>query len=291
MLLLLIRNSITSAQGQTPYELEPSGDAAAALLTDINRQAEKTDTPIILVARLGDGETLRLWNRRRLHNVAARLPSANSIIKTEGDKSKGKGRIEIYLKGQLLYTLLAHRNSDLAVDCCETFSDLYPWYHSQKNSYKNQAQTQPEGLTEGLSNIAYAVPASSEATGSLMAELNAKVRQSPHKLILISQLGDGEHKRSLHKLRLQAVESALFGQTREKWISTQGQAVKGLGRVDCYVDGVRELTLLTEQNEGFIMSCCELPDNDPRPARTMRKMKLRLAREKMRAKKLLKNNH
>lgn len=288
--LILAGSKITVAQTPAAYQIEPNGEAAVVILTDVNRQAEKMDKPVILVARLGEGETLRRLNLRRLHNVAARLYSVKSIIKTEGDKIGGKGHVEIYLDGQLNAILLAHRNKDLAVDCCEEFKDLYPWYNPAKDQGKHLAQKSAEKLTENSPKVAYAVPDNSEFTGALMAQLNHKIKQSPHKLILVSRLGDGERLSYLHVLRLRAIESVLYGETPEKWILTRGEKVKGLGRVECYVNGDRELTLMTEHNEEFIMGCCELADGDPRWARARYKRKLRLAREISLVKKLHKNN-
>lgn len=128
--------SMTTVAQAARIELEPGGDAALPLLEDVKRLAETVDKPIILIARLGTGETWRKWNWRRLHNVSARLNGVKQIIKTEGERIVGKGRVEIYFDGMLLYTLLAHRNRDLAVDCCELFSDLYPWYKPDREKKK-----------------------------------------------------------------------------------------------------------------------------------------------------------
>ncbi len=277
-ILLLPGSNITSAQSQKPYEFEPSGESAVSVLNDVRNQAQASANPIILIARLSDGESLRKWNRRRLHNVATQLSSVKSVIKTEGDKISGKGRVEIYLDGKLLYVLLAHRNKDLAVDCCEIFKDLYPWYHPTKNKFSSQ--TSKEILTEDSPNVAYAVPEMSESTGARMAELNHQLETSTKPFILVSHLGDGEHSLLLRKQRLKNVLYGIWTEPKGGILLTQGERVSGLGRVDCYVDGIRSLTLMTEQNEGFILSCCNLSDDDPRPARFKRKLKLRLAKEK-----------
>lgn len=126
------------AQTTRSYEIEPNGEVAISILEDVNRQAQTVDKPIILIARLGTGETVRKWNLRRLHNVVARLYNVKQIIKTEGERVEGKGLVEIYFDGALLYTLLAHRNRDLAVDCCEGFNDLYPWYKPAKEKKKRR---------------------------------------------------------------------------------------------------------------------------------------------------------
>ena len=278
LLVIAVIASSSFSQATSPLTIEPSGDGVAAILDDVNRQAQATDNPIILVARLGDGETLRKWNLRRLYNVATQLSGVKSVIKTEGDKISGKGRVEIHLDGKLIYSLIAHRNTDLAVDCCENFTSFYPYYHPTKN---NQSSQKPEEiLTEDSPNVAYAVPEMSESTGARMAELNHQLETSTKPFILVSHLGDGEHSLLLRKQRLKNVLSGIWTEPKGGILLTQGERVSGLGRVDCYVDGIRSLTLMTEQNEGFILSCCNLSDDDPRPARFKRKLKLRLTKEK-----------
>ncbi len=142
LLMLMSFAAITAAAQTThPYEVEPSGEVVISLLEDVKRQAQTVDKPIILIARLGKGETLRKWNLRRLHNVVQRLYHVKQIVKAQGERATGKGRVEIYFDGMLLYTFLAHHNRDLAVDCCELFSDLYPWYDpakTKKNIRKNR---------------------------------------------------------------------------------------------------------------------------------------------------------
>lgn len=81
---------------------------------------------ITFIARLGDGETRRELNRRRLHNVRTYLTSElyrkrdpKTVVVAEGERVKGYGRIEIYIKGVLFDGLAVKRNADLLVGTCE----------------------------------------------------------------------------------------------------------------------------------------------------------------------------
>lgn len=230
ILLLLLFTTTTKAQEKRPYEFEPSGEVANSIINDVVNQSKSTDKPIILIARLGAGETLRKWNLRRLHNVATRLWGVKEIIKAEGESIIGKGCVEIYFEGRLLYRLLAHRNKDLAVDCCELFTDLYPWYKPAKNK-KHSPQTLEEKLTETSPNVAYAVPDGSEYTGALLAQLNDQLKSSTKPLILISRLGKDEIVNSLHQRRLKTVTQGLFSEAKGGLVLTKGEKVKGLQQI------------------------------------------------------------
>lgn len=111
-----------------------------ALLSDIHHEAGE-DGLIIVIARLGDGERRRELNRRRLHNVRVYLTefgwhrSPETLITAEGERVKGYGRIELYVKGKLSALIGLRRNQDLLVGSCEdgdirpvkAESNLYPY--------------------------------------------------------------------------------------------------------------------------------------------------------------------
>jgi hypothetical protein len=79
---------------------------------------------IIVIARLGDGESNRALNRRRLHNVRSYLTESGwnrdpqTIILAEGERVKGYGRIEFYIQGNLFTVLGVNRNRDFAAGSC-----------------------------------------------------------------------------------------------------------------------------------------------------------------------------
>jgi hypothetical protein len=86
---------------------------------------------IIVIARLGEGESSRAYNQRRLHNIATYLSYIREIPKTrivtaEGERVTGRGRVEVYVRGELMIVFGVGRNQDLAGGECEmTRSDLY----------------------------------------------------------------------------------------------------------------------------------------------------------------------
>lgn len=79
---------------------------------------------IIVIARLGDGESNRALNRRRLHNIRSYLTESGwkrdpqTIILAEGERVKGYGRLEFYIKGNLFTVLGVRRNRDFAAGSC-----------------------------------------------------------------------------------------------------------------------------------------------------------------------------
>lgn len=89
----------------------------------------------IAIARRGDQER----NRERLNVIRAALIedynlSEEEVVTAEGSPIKGFGRVEIYLAGGLVDTLLVHREKALCLDCChpEGRKYLYPNHPKKK---------------------------------------------------------------------------------------------------------------------------------------------------------------
>jgi len=86
-----------------------------------------------LIARLGNGETSRRFNHRRLHNARTYLSythgiSEKKLVMAEGERVRGLGRIEVYVDGRLIVVFNIERNQDLAlggVGDCDGRSRLY----------------------------------------------------------------------------------------------------------------------------------------------------------------------
>jgi hypothetical protein len=92
------------------------------------------EATIIAIARLGDGEVSRQLNRRRLHNVRTFLTDVGwhrdptTVITAEGEKVKGYGRVELYVRGVPFVALAVRRNQDLLVgSCLGADRNLYPY--------------------------------------------------------------------------------------------------------------------------------------------------------------------
>lgn len=105
-------------------------------ISALRRLLKKESNPekvLILIARLGRGESNRDLNRRRLHNVktALDLPegtfSKEKIISTEGERVDDYGRVEVYWNGELVGGLPTRKNSDLLTDCCGPDPRYYPY--------------------------------------------------------------------------------------------------------------------------------------------------------------------
>ena len=64
------------------------------------------DTRLILIARLGTGERDKKLNRARLSYVEDYLKTRNvNYLLAEGDRSKGLGRLEVYVGGHLVMSI------------------------------------------------------------------------------------------------------------------------------------------------------------------------------------------
>ena len=77
---------------------------------------------IIIISHLGTKEVSRTLNRRRMHIVAdylhmTRSIAANRIVTAEGERVRGLGRVEIYVKGRLFTVFTINHNKDLARGC------------------------------------------------------------------------------------------------------------------------------------------------------------------------------
>jgi hypothetical protein len=96
-------------------------------------EAEETGKLVMLIARLGNGETSRRFNNRRLHNARTYLShthgiSEKRIVIAEGERVPGHGRVEVYIDGKLIVVFNLERNQDLVlggVGDCDGRSRLY----------------------------------------------------------------------------------------------------------------------------------------------------------------------
>jgi hypothetical protein len=78
------------------------------------------DQSIIVIARLGSGERSRSLIRRRLVPLAeylTRRVSKDKIILAEGERVRGLGQIELYVRGNLHTVIKVKRNSNLVKGC------------------------------------------------------------------------------------------------------------------------------------------------------------------------------
>lgn len=112
----------------------------SAELDDLRNEAlEGTakDGVIIAIARLGNRETSRVHNRRRLLAVKGYLIKygvpAQRIVMAEGERVDGYGRVELYAAGKLRNVLLTNPNKALCVECCDPDdADFYPYRRNKR---------------------------------------------------------------------------------------------------------------------------------------------------------------
>ncbi len=75
---------------------------------------------VIVISRLGSGESVRSLSRRRLKQVADHLNrrlARERIILAEGVRIKGVGQLEFYVGGKLNIVFKVRRNRDLVRGC------------------------------------------------------------------------------------------------------------------------------------------------------------------------------
>jgi hypothetical protein len=111
-----------------PVEDLPGGCEFNNNILTVLAQSTDDDELVIVIARLGDSESRKNLNYRRLHNVKTFLTEfladasvrrrQETIILAEGQRVKGYGRVELYIKGKLYEILKARHNADLIVGYC-----------------------------------------------------------------------------------------------------------------------------------------------------------------------------
>lgn len=148
VILLLVGFSIVDAQKKissgtippTQVEKTPTNcEFNISILTGAHRMAGD-DGLIIMIARLGTGETRRELSRRRLHNARTFLTEfgqrgAQTIVTAEGDPVGGYGRVELYVGGKLFHVLMINQNSDFAVGGCSFEGDDPCKFEREKKLY------------------------------------------------------------------------------------------------------------------------------------------------------------
>ena len=109
-------------------------DAVANKLKEDNKNVKK----VIFIARLGKKEVDLYLSARRLFAVRKYLVSQgvkeDKIIGAFGEKTKGLGRVEIYLTGYMFETLSLGHRKDIPVGYCEHDEYDRKVYQLRKNT-------------------------------------------------------------------------------------------------------------------------------------------------------------
>jgi hypothetical protein len=117
-----------------------NGDAVGDILHSlILPKASVLDKPVILIARLGDGEKNRDLNRERMRRVknylglmSPHFAKGLNIVIAEGERVAGQGSVEIYVDGVLTAILRSDRNRYLCATCCEGCVTVPAWARMRK---------------------------------------------------------------------------------------------------------------------------------------------------------------
>jgi|SRR5215213_2380490 len=144
--LLLIASCVCVGQekvesgSSSQRDTKPSNcEYNVSILTGAHRVAGD-DGLVIIIARLGSGETKRELIQRRLHNARTFLVvfgnrSPKTIVTAEGDRVDGYGRVELYAGGKLFDALVVGRNADLPIGGCSFDGDDPCTYEREKQLY------------------------------------------------------------------------------------------------------------------------------------------------------------
>ena len=127
-LLLLAAAPVTQSRPGSFRQERPTHCGNSNAVLDGLAQKTPAEELLIVVARLGDGETRPDLNQRRLHNVRTYLTEflpagagrrqPQTILLTQGEKVSGLGRVEFYVRGELIHRLPLKQNADLVVGTC-----------------------------------------------------------------------------------------------------------------------------------------------------------------------------
>ena len=118
-------SNLPPAERGVPYcsPKEPVNCEVANIYTDMTAHLARTSggTYLIVVARLGDGEQSRRLNTSRLKHVRDFLGNnrgVTKIVTAEGERKRGYGQLEFYVRGELLFTLPVRRNKNIDLGSC-----------------------------------------------------------------------------------------------------------------------------------------------------------------------------
>jgi len=118
-------SNLPPAERAIPYcsPKEPVNCEVANIYTDMVAHLARTseDTYLIVIARLGAGEKSRRLNTSRLkhvHDFLGNNRGVTKIVTAEGERKRGYGQLEFYVRGELLFTLPIRLNKNIDLGSC-----------------------------------------------------------------------------------------------------------------------------------------------------------------------------
>ncbi len=128
---VVVTYNAAAQNAQSPEAYVSIGNTCESNIARLDRMhSEAGDSGLVIaIARLGDGEQTRRLNQRRLHNVRLYLEKVRgrapkTIITAESDRTRGRGRVEIYVGGKLVDVLGVGRGEDLYAGSCDGTGEL-----------------------------------------------------------------------------------------------------------------------------------------------------------------------
>ena len=122
MVMLLTSGSIAAAQeksvGRKPIIERAEYCESLKAYLDYVAVSAGQDKRIFIITRLGQGESSRRLNRRRLANLYRyfnyqREIAAERIVRAQGERGEGLGRAEIYVDGELILIVTVKRGKEI----------------------------------------------------------------------------------------------------------------------------------------------------------------------------------
>jgi hypothetical protein len=119
---LIFNSSFLFAQSrQSPIIMKDTKCEENAAMLDGTVSGLKEGSSIIAVARLGNSEKSAIYNLRRLKVIKdfiSLTKYSKLLVTAQGERIKGRGRVEIYMNGILGLVFELSRNKKLMVGNC-----------------------------------------------------------------------------------------------------------------------------------------------------------------------------
>jgi hypothetical protein len=122
------------AQDQHPPDIIAANTKRCQLNTiyiaDLKQVARIKNERVFVIAHLGSGETSSALNRRRLRDIGAEFDeispmSRDKLILAQGQRLRGRGRVEVYLGSELYFVSYMPRNGAFCSACCDRKHEFY----------------------------------------------------------------------------------------------------------------------------------------------------------------------
>ena len=110
------------AEGSAGEGIDGSNCDNTKALFDLIAQTAGAEETIIVIGRLGRGESSRELVRHRMRNLQdfvymVRGVAKERVVLAEGEPVNGLGQVDVYVKGKLIVVFRLKRNRDFLTNC------------------------------------------------------------------------------------------------------------------------------------------------------------------------------